>query len=164
MTEFSLTQCKISPLEKNNEIPIDTIWKFSTGEKYWDSHWQNIKILHWSKNLLLPPANEVCERYVIHRCLSVRGVSVQGGHCPGGVSVTETPPHVTVMCGWYASYWNAFLFCKIFSENCMKEIKQMGGASLVPPPRSANENCWRSGLGSGGRGDSRRHTENLFPC
>ena len=52
------------------------------------------------------------------------GISVQGGLCPGGVyiqegisvhggslsrgSVMETTP-VTVTCGRYASYWNAFL-------------------------------------------------------
>ena len=47
--------------------------------------------------------------------LSRGEVSVQGrGLCPGegslsrgGVSVSETPR--TVTCGWYASYWNAFL-------------------------------------------------------
>ena len=43
-------------------------------------------------------------------------VSVQGGgSLSGGVSVRETPR--MVMCGQYASYWNAFLFllCKITS-------------------------------------------------
>ena len=50
--------------------------------------------------------------------VSVQGVSVQGGLFPGCLSVqgglclggslsTETPCMVT--CGWYASYWNAFL-------------------------------------------------------
>ena len=39
------------------------------------------------------------------------GVSVQGGLCPGGVSVQEEDPHpLTVKSGQYASYWNAFLF------------------------------------------------------
>ena len=59
----------------------------------------------------LPPANEVWEGYVFTGvCLSIGGslstgrVSVQGGLCHG-----DTSP-VTVMCGWYASYWNAFLF------------------------------------------------------
>ena len=37
---------------------------------------------------------------------SLSGGSVQGGLCPGG-SVREIP-HM-VMCGRYASYWNAFL-------------------------------------------------------
>ena len=36
------------------------------------------------------------------------GVSVQGVSV-WGVTLTETP-HPTVTCGWYASYWNAFLF------------------------------------------------------
>ena len=38
---------------------------------------------------------------------------------------------------WYASYWNAFFFGKIFAENCikMKEIGPIGGCtSLAPPP------------------------------
>ena len=36
--------------------------------------------------------------------------------------------------GRYASYWNAFLFGKIFAENCMK-MKEIGsgGGSLAPP-------------------------------
>ena len=38
--------------------------------------------------------------------------------------------------GWYASYWNAILFAKSFSDNCMK-MKEIGsrevGASLMPP-------------------------------
>ena len=37
-----------------------------------------------------------------------RGISVQGGLCHG-----YTP--VTVICGWYASYWNAFLFVECSS-------------------------------------------------
>ena len=46
-----------------------------------------------------------------------RGVSVQRGLCPEGVSVQrglcQGDPH-TVMCGRYASYWNAFLFNEIY--------------------------------------------------
>ena len=60
------------------------------------------------------PANEVCEGYVFTGvCLSTgvmwslggslsREIFIQGDLCPWGV-------YVTVMCGWYASYWNAFL-------------------------------------------------------
>ena len=87
--------------------------------------------------IYLPPANEVCEGYVFTGvCLSTGWISVQGGSlsrgglCPGGrslsrgvsvfgesvqgdlclgVSVTETPPPITVTCGWYASCGNAFL-------------------------------------------------------
>ena len=52
-----------------------------------------------------------------------RGISVQvsGGLClrvpVQTVSVTETPPRVTVMYWWYASYWNAFLLTDIFRHN-----------------------------------------------
>ena len=46
---------------------------------------------------------------------------------------TPPPPHPP---GRHAPYWNAFLFCKFFAENCMK-IKKIGrgggGASLTPP-------------------------------
>ena len=69
--------------------------------------------------------------------LSRERVSVQGkGLCPGegslsrGVSVRETPH--TVTCGWYASYWNAFLFlqviiCLNFSVSTMKSIRRTKG-------------------------------------
>ena len=42
--------------------------------------------------------------------VSVQGVSVQGDLYQGG-SLSGRPPH-TVMCGRYASYWNAFLYLK----------------------------------------------------
>ena len=48
----------------------------------------------------LPPANEVCEGYVF------TGLSV----CPQGWNLSGRPSPWTVMCGRYASYWNAFLF------------------------------------------------------
>ena len=38
----------------------------------------------------------------------------------------------------YTSYWNAFLFCKLFAENCMKmkEFGHQGGPVFLalPPP------------------------------
>ena len=53
--------------------------------------------------------------------VSVQGVLCPGGLCPTGVSVrgdlyqggsfVRETPH-TVMCGRYASYWNAFLYLK----------------------------------------------------
>ena len=48
------------------------------------------------------------------------GVSVQGGLCPGdlcpGGSLSGRPPcHHTVTCGWYTSYWNAFLLLNFFA-------------------------------------------------
>ena len=54
-------------------------------------------------------------------CLA-RGVGVwpggyltQGGVCPGGVyhvtyPIMQSTPPPWSLCGWYASYWNAFLF------------------------------------------------------
>ena len=44
--------------------------------------------------------------------LCLGGSLSSGGLCPGGVSVRETPRR-TITCGWYASYWNAFLFQRI---------------------------------------------------
>ena len=55
-------------------------------------------------------------RLCFHRCLSVHrggGLGIcPGGLCPGGslsrgMYVMETPH--TVISGWYASYWNAFM-------------------------------------------------------
>ena len=71
---------------------------------------------------LLPPANEVCEGYVFTGlCLSTEGVCMEGGHawqgrCAwwGGHAWQGTLHgryyEVRSMTGWYASYWNAFLF------------------------------------------------------
>ena len=55
-----------------------------------------------------------------------------GGAYSGGCLV-ETPPD-GYCCGWYASYWNAFLFGNIFAEKCMK-IKEIGprGEGYVCP-------------------------------
>ena len=48
--------------------------------------------------------------------LCPRGVSIQGGLCSGGLCHGGTPS-VTVVYGWYASYWNAFLLTDIFRHN-----------------------------------------------
>ena len=47
----------------------------------------------------------------------------------------EADSGIRSMSGWYASYWNAFLFGKIFAENCMKmkEIEPRGGAHRWHP-------------------------------
>ena len=62
----------------------------------------------------------------------------------------QTPPWeadsgIQSMSGRYASYWNAFLFGKIFAKNCMK-IKEIGtrvGARVfsVPPPADPSMIC-----------------------
>ena len=53
--------------------------------------------------------------------LSRRRVSVQEeGLCPGGGSLSwRPPPHRTVMCGRYASYWNAFLYLNVSMSKCL---------------------------------------------
>ena len=63
--------------------------------------------------LFLPPATKLREGNVftpvchsVHRRVSVQGISVQGGLCPGGS--LSGRPLCTVKCGQYASYWNAF--------------------------------------------------------
>ena len=72
-------------------------------------------------------------------------------HPPGADTPQEqTPPWeadsgIRSMSGRYASYWNAFLFGKIFAKNCMK-IKEIGtrvGARVfsVPPPADPSMIC-----------------------
>ena len=75
------------------------------------------------------------------------GVCVQGGLCPGASGslsmgsisggLSHRDSSITVMCGWYASYWNAFLF-KLsfqigFQENSsvlLHQIIQTTGKSI----------------------------------
>ena len=61
----------------------------------------------------LCPGGSLCREIHVQEGLcpvvSVWGVFVQWGLC-WGVSIRVTPR--TVKSGWYASYWNAFLFCK----------------------------------------------------
>ena len=60
-----------------------------------------------------------------------RADTPQSRHPPGADTPQEqTPPWeadsgIRSMSGRYASYWNAFLFGKIFAKNCMK-IKEIG--------------------------------------
>ena len=44
--------------------------------------------------------------------VSVQGWSLSGGLCPEGSLSGRSPD--TVTCGWYTSYWNAYLFMKLF--------------------------------------------------
>ena len=55
-----------------------------------------------------PPSKSIDVQGVCPGGLCPRGFSVQrgGGLCPRGISVTEILR--MVMCGQYASYWNAF--------------------------------------------------------
>ena len=65
------------------------------------------------------------------------GMPGLGGACSGGGCLVETPRVLRVVrmllggawwkrppdgycCGWYASYWNALLFCNILPKNYMK--------------------------------------------
>ena len=76
------------------ECPTENVWLEAL--KYWDSI--VIEIFLWL--IYLPPANEVCEGYMSG-----------GGLCPGEGSLSGSPP--AVMCRWYESYWNAFMFNKL---------------------------------------------------
>ena len=62
-------------------------------------------------NLLLPTARE--GNVFTRICDSVHNQ-------PNGYSVTAYP---CWLLGHYACYWNAFLFCKMFAESCMKMNK-----------------------------------------
>ena len=88
-------------------------------------------------------------------CL-VWGVCSQGGGAwSGGVCSLGVPGHGGLgipacteaapprkdgyCCGWYASYWNAFLFGIMFAPNGMKNwTKRAGARPPCPLPRSAN--------------------------
>ena len=52
---------------------------------------------------------------------------------PGGHAWIWRDMEIWSMSGWYASYWNAFLFGKMFAEKCikMKELGQRRG-TLIP--------------------------------
>ena len=113
-------------------------------------------------NLLLPPANEVCEGYVGYVFTPVcQSFCSQGGGSASvhaGIADTpgsrqppqeqipplgaDTPPpqeqipppqwEIRPTSGRYASYWNAYLFGKSFAQNCMK-MKEFGpGEPHVP--------------------------------
>ena len=87
--------------------------------------WSNVMVLHMSGILstglgrgslcnvtsCLTTWSHVPSRGSLYWRISVQGVYVQGGLCPG-VSVWEIS--VPVKSGRYASYWNAFLFINSF--------------------------------------------------
>ena len=106
-------------------------------------------------NLLLLPANVVCEGYVFTPvCDSVNG----GGQCAwllrgvcvvapggrawllrdGGMRGIQQDTEIRSMSGRYASYWNAFLFNKIFAENYIK-MKEFGPVDRKASTGSATE-------------------------
>ena len=82
-------------------FPTENVWLEAL--KYRDSI--VIRIFLWL--IYLPPGKEVCEGYVFTGVCLCTG---RGSLCPGEGSLSGRPP--TVMCGLYASYWNAFLFNK----------------------------------------------------
>ena len=104
----------------------------------------------------------------VHGCSSGHAWLLQGGHAwllPGGMHGCSWGVHgcsgvcmvvwggmrgirwdteIRSMSGRYASYWNAFLFRKIFTENCMtiKEIGPREGAKDALPGSANNiDNC-----------------------
>ena len=98
------------------------IWRKYEEHKYQGTCYsEEIKKLFARLKLFyLPPANEVWSKVMfLHLCaiLFREGVCLQGGLHPGGVG--QIPPiryyRIWSTSGWYASYWNAFLFSK-FSE------------------------------------------------
>ena len=77
--------------------------------------------------VFLPPATKLRQSNVftlvchsVHRAISVRGFSVQGG-AVRGVSVRETPAAAVRL---RASYWNAFLFNISFHGDLIGPLKQ----------------------------------------
>ena len=58
--------------------------------------------------------------------------------------LARQPPQGDGHCSrWYASYWNAFFFGKIFAENCikMKEIGPIGGMHIFSAPSLGSANA-----------------------
>ena len=81
----------------------------------------NVFIARWVTSLVtipfLPPATKLGQGYIFTGvCDSVyRGCTCsQGGLLLGGIpgpgGAWQRPPRDGYCCGWYASYWNAFLF------------------------------------------------------
>ena len=67
----------------------------------------------------------LCPRGSLSRGLCPWGVSVLGGLCLGGLcpwgGLCHGDHHHTITSGWYASYWNAFLFYSYFLKNNWKK-------------------------------------------
>ena len=93
----------------------------------WVTFFYNLQIIVFCLEIILPPANEVCESNVFTGvCLSTRGggalsrgVSVHGslsrrGSLSGmGICVQGDPPYGKER---YAPYWNAFSFQSFFAR------------------------------------------------
>ena len=90
-----------------------------------------------AKTYYYRPQTKLREGYVFTGiCHSVNRGGCLVREVPVGCLV-ETPRDVH-WCGRYASYWNTFLFNKIFTENCMKmkeiEPRTAMHVSLMPRP------------------------------
>ena len=55
------------------------------------------------------------------------------GVCMAGDMRDMHTPGIRSMRGRYAFYWNAFLYCNIFAENCMKIKEIEPGAPPLDP-------------------------------
>ena len=128
-------------------FPAFLFWSVIPKERFCSSEDRSIeiylcnKIYNWERwslslgqrPLLLSP-NEVCEGYVFTGvCLST-GRGGGGRAWQGGMHGTHPPGRyheIRSMSGRYVSYWNTFLFDKIFARNCMKmkEIGPRGGGA-----------------------------------
>ena len=63
------------------------------------------------------------------------GVIAQGGGC-------GDPPHDGYCCGWYASYWNEFLYCR-----CITECNAENQEEPAPPVQDCLSDCqWVNSL------------------
>ena len=99
------------------------VWKSDGQQKTlrrYASHW-NAFLLNVSRILfvifLLPPANEVAERWCFHKRMS-RILSTVGGEVYTPLGRQTPPPPSDRHCSRrYASYWNAFLFTVYISIN-----------------------------------------------
>ena len=104
--------------------------------------------------IFLPPANEVWGKVMFYTCLSfcpreAGGVSqhAMGRGCGNPLvkpSCTDTPwadtpsPRDRHRSGWYASYWNAFLFKIIF----LTKIVDCSNAQIRSPSYIAFDTVW----------------------
>ena len=64
-----------------------------------------------------------CSQEGVHGCSWGVCIVAPRGACmvaPEGMREIRRDTEIQSMNGWYASYWNAFLFGIFFAENCMK--------------------------------------------
>ena len=62
-------------------------------------------------------------------CMVARGACIAAPR--GGMRGIRRNTEIRSMSGRYASYWNAFLFDKIFAKNCLK-MKEIGLSLAIP--------------------------------